>query len=253
MTELNETGGNKAKLFAKIAKVMAVVRTLPKDGKNKFDNYDYITGDSAFERVGGAMATAGIVALPSILEVTTTESPSQAGKTILRTVIHGQITLADGETGETWTSDWYGEGADRGDKSINKAMTAMMKYYLLRLFMVGSGDDADAESHDFSKDQKQATNTQRSVPTPANGHANASATPDTKKVDDVIAGWKTPADAYKWAADGGFTENEHSARTRWSEIVKQDFGNACNTANIKAVMRAYATHYFNKQAAKVAA
>lgn len=169
MTELNDTGGNKAKLFAKIAKVMAAVRTLPKDGKNKFDNYDYITGDSAFERVGGAMATAGIVALPSILEVTTTESPSQAGKTILRTVIHGQITLADGETGETWTSDWYGEGADRGDKSINKAMTAMMKYYLLRLFMVGSGDDADAESHDLTETKKttQATTTQRSAPTPA--------------------------------------------------------------------------------------
>ncbi len=168
----------KAKLFSKIAKVMATVRTLPKDGENKFDRYNYITGDSVFERVGKAMSDANLAALPSIIELTTQTGESAGGKPMLRTVIHGQITLADGETGETWTSDWYGEGADRGDKSINKAMTAMMKYYLLRLFMVGSGEDADEESPEANIAPQKTT--QRQPPASqasSNGHRNTTPPP----------------------------------------------------------------------------
>lgn len=248
MTEINNGTGNKAKLFAKVAKVMTEVRKLKKDGNNTFDKYKYISGDNAFEHIGGIMASVNLVILPSVYEIDTKEVQSKSGGIMYFTTVHAQITLADGETGETWTGEWFGEGSDRGDKSINKAMTAMMKYFLLRVFQIGSGEDADADSPDVT--QKQATSTPRSAPTPANNHSNASTTPS---VDNIIGAWKTPADAYKWAADGGFTDNEHSARTRWSEIVKQDFGNACNTSNVKAVMRAFATHYFNKQAAKVAA
>jgi len=138
---MTETKG----IAQKVAKVMTAVRKLSKDGDNKFDNYKYITGDQAFEKLGGAMAEAGLVALPTIIEVTTDTVPTKSGSQY-RTVIHGQITLADADSSDTWTSDWYGEGTDRGDKSINKAMTAMMKYYLLRLFQIGSGDDADADS-----------------------------------------------------------------------------------------------------------
>ncbi len=159
----NETA-NKAKLFAKVVKVMQAVRTLPKDGENKFDRYSYITGDAAFEKIGSVMASVGLAMLPSVIEVDTDESTSQQDKRMYRTVIHGQITLADSETGETWTSEWYGEGADRSDKSINKAMTAMMKYYLLRLFMVGSGEDADEESPEVKPQATQKPQPQRQAP-----------------------------------------------------------------------------------------
>jgi len=140
------TEGIKSKGIAgKVAKVMTAVRRLEKDGKNAYDNYNYITGDQAFAVIGKAMAEAGLVALPTIINVSTDTVPTKSGSQY-RTIVHGQITLADADTGDTWTSDWYGEGTDRGDKSINKAMTAMMKYYLLRLFQIGSGEDADADS-----------------------------------------------------------------------------------------------------------
>ena len=174
----NETA-NKAKLFAKVAKVMTAVRTLPKDGTNTFDRYNYITGDAVFERIGQAMASVNLAAIPSVVELTTEAGKSSNDKPMLRTVIHGQITLADGDTGETWTSDWYGEGADRGDKSINKAMTAMMKYYLLRLFMVGSGEDADEESPEVKPQAKQQpqAQTQRPNASPTPSHRQPEATP----------------------------------------------------------------------------
>lgn len=252
MTEINNGTGNKAKLFAKVAKVMTEVRKLKKDGNNTFDKYKYISGDNAFEHIGGIMASVNLVILPSVYEIDTKEVQSKSGGIMYFTTVHAQITLADGETGETWTGEWFGEGSDRGDKSINKAMTAMMKYFLLRVFQIGSGEDTDADSPDAPQ-PRQATTTQRSAPTPANSHSNATQTPDTKKVDALVAAWKTPKEAYDWAANGGFTDNEHSARNRWTTIVKEDFGNVCNTSNVKAVMRAFATHYFNKQAATVAA
>lgn len=259
MMEIENGTGNKSKLFAKIAAVMTEVRKLKKDGNNQFDKYKYITGDSAFERLGGEMAAVGLVMIPSVVEVDTKEVTSKSGGIMYFTTVQGQITLADCETGETWTSVWFGEGSDRGDKSINKAMTAMMKYFLLRVFQIGSGEDADADSSDLAKEpaQKQAQPQRKLTtdPSPATSYAAsiATGTPLAEEVNAIVEAWKTPADAYKWAANNKHTENEHSARTRWAEIVKTDFGNQCNTSNIKAVMRAYATHYFNKQAAKVAA
>lgn len=208
----NETA-NKAKLFAKVAKVMTAVRTLPKDGTNTFDRYNYITGDAVFERIGQAMASVNLAAIPSVVELTTEVGKSSNDKPMLRTVIHGQITLADGDTGETWTSDWYGEGADRGDKSINKAMTAMMKYYLLRLFMVGSGEDADEESPEVTKQpaqkpQQQRTNASNTpshrqpeaTTTPAsngNGHAPALVIPKEFANADAAIKWGYDSKAFE--------------------------------------------------------
>ena len=41
-----------------------------------------------------------------------------------------------------------GEGADTGDKSVNKAMTGAFKYALRQAFMIETGDDPDATSSD---------------------------------------------------------------------------------------------------------
>jgi len=257
MSEETEKTANKAKLFAKVAKVMTAVRTLPKDGENTYDKYKYIKGDDAFERIGYAMAANNLVALPSIIECTTQIGESGSGKPMLRTVVHLAITLADGDTGETWTGDWYGEGADRGDKSINKAITAAMKYYLLRVFNVGSGEDADEESPEVTKPaakaQQPAQRQAALAPQPQAQHrqpeapvSNGNGTTGKLDIEATITKWNSPKDAMDWAVEGRYTENEHSARTRWSQIVDDDFSGKCTTKNIKDVMRAYAAHYINK-------
>lgn len=262
MTEINN-----GKLFARIANVMASVRSLQKDGNNKQSNYTYVSSANAMENIGRAMAEHGLVIIPMVSGYKT----ETEGK-CTRTTIEFNMHVCDAD-GNAFLAPWIGEGIDYGnpDKAANKAMTNATKYFLMKLFLVGAGDDdPDSETQNYESATKkttqaqprQATTTQRSAPTPANSHSNANAAPTVEQANSivgeafvakVIAGWKTPADAYKWAAEGGFTDNEHSARTRWSEIVKQDFGNVCNTSNVKAVMRAFATHYFNKQAAKVAA
>lgn len=212
----NETA-NKAKLFAKVVKVMQAVRTLPKDGENKFDKYNYITGDAAFERIGGIMANVGLAMLPSVVEVQTEDGNSQAGKTMFRTVIHGQITLADSETGETWTSEWYGEGADRGDKSINKAMTAMMKYYLLRLFMVGSGEDADEESPEMEKQNAQPQPL-KPIKNPNTNQQPTHRQPPALVIPTTFADGEA---AIKWGYDSGAFEAFQHAQNAYAKLKEE--------------------------------
>lgn len=137
---------NNAKLFAKIAKVMATVRTLEKDGRNQFDKYDYVTADAIATRIGKVMADVGLAFLPSLVSVETSEYTTKSGGSNFRTVAHFQMTLACTETGATWSSLWSGEAIDRSDKSISKAAVSAVKYYLLKTFLLAGGDEEDADA-----------------------------------------------------------------------------------------------------------
>src|SRR5688572_9435893 len=120
-----------AKLFGKMAKVMAKCRTLEKTGKNTFDRYDYVTADVIAIRIGQLLAEHGIAFFPSMTSIETNEYTTQKGGTNFRTVAHFQMTLACADTGATFTSMWTGEAIDRSDKSISKAAVSAVKYFLL--------------------------------------------------------------------------------------------------------------------------
>ncbi len=53
------------------------------------------------------------------------------------------ITLTDCETGHAEMFIWIGQGDDPSDKAINKAATSAIKYFLLKNFLVPTGDDAE--------------------------------------------------------------------------------------------------------------
>src|SRR4030095_15651037 len=137
---------NNAKLFAKIAAVMSQVRTLEKTGKNTYDKYDYMTADAIAQRIGSALAAAGVAFFPSIVGVETNEYTTQKGTTNFRTVVNMQITFACGETGAIFTILWAGEAIDRSDKSISKAAVSAVKYALIKTFLLTGGDEEDADA-----------------------------------------------------------------------------------------------------------
>lgn len=143
-----------ANLFAAIVKVMADVRSLPKNGHNKQNSYDYVTSDDALESIGKAMAKHGVVVIPSM--------------TNYETMTDGKMTRAKasfdmhicGTDGAVFTSPWIAEGIDYGnpDKALTKAMTYATKTFLLKLFVVGAGgDDPDGESTVTEKTTEKPT------------------------------------------------------------------------------------------------
>ena len=56
------------------------------------------------------------------------------------------ITFADVDTGATYSINWASEAQDKGDKGLNKAATAAVKYCLLKTFLIPTGDgDPDGD------------------------------------------------------------------------------------------------------------
>lgn len=59
--------------------------------------------------------------------------------------------------------------------------------------------------------------------------------------------FKTPKEAMSWAVENKYTDNEHSAYTRWAAIAKEQGG--YKPDKLYEIAKAYALHYFKKQAA----
>jgi len=78
--------------------------------------------------------------------VQTTYQAGYEGKTTMfKTILRGTVRFQH-ITGTFIDVNSYGEGADTGDKSVNKAMTDMYKYALRQTFMIETGDDPDKEA-----------------------------------------------------------------------------------------------------------
>ena len=133
---------DKAKLYAKLANVMAAVERLPKNGYNEKFNYKFVKDADVADAVRKEMGKQGIAFFADITNVTQEIVPTKRGQTIRTNVFIG-FTFACGETGETETRHWRGEALDNQDKGISKAATAAEKYFLIKTFILGAGDDPD--------------------------------------------------------------------------------------------------------------
>ena len=124
-------------LHRKLAEVMAEVGRVPKRGRNEFHKYDYATEADIVEAVRDALSSRSVSLVPSVRQVL-------RDGTLTTVLMAFQFT--DGETGETSTHDWAGTGDDKGDKGLYKAMTGALKYFLLKTFLLPTGDDPEADA-----------------------------------------------------------------------------------------------------------
>jgi len=123
--------------------VMGMMSRVPKSGHNDFHNYDYATSEDVADTVREALAEVGIAFIVSI------DNIEREG---LKTICDYTFTFVDGDTGEMSASAWKGEAQDGsekkgiGDKGISKATTSAVKYFLLKTFLISTGDEPDADS-----------------------------------------------------------------------------------------------------------
>jgi ribosomal protein L37AE/L43A len=55
------------------------------------------------------------------------------------------FTFLDGDSGQELTRPWAGAGTDKEDKGLYKAMTGGEKYFLLKTFLMPTGDDPEKD------------------------------------------------------------------------------------------------------------
>lgn len=144
-------------VFLKIAKVMADVETVAKRGHNKAHDYDYAMEADIVDELRPIMAKHKIVMIPhQSSERNEIEVSTRSGKaSIVR--IHHTFGFYDAEDGSAVEIGVWGEGFDSLDKASYKAFTGAEKYALLKIFMVATGDDPEADQSNGVQEKAKGT------------------------------------------------------------------------------------------------
>ena len=142
-------------IYGKLAKVLAGVNRVPKNGRNNFHNYNYATESDLSECVRPLLAENNIAFIPSMVK------HEKVGD---YTTVEMDFTFADGDSGETVSIKMMGEAQDKGDKGLYKAYTGAVKYCLMKMFLIPTGDDPEDEGekkpepkHEPKPEQKPET------------------------------------------------------------------------------------------------
>lgn len=138
-------------IFKKMAKVMEKISRVPKNGKNKFFNYDYVTEADLTDHIRPILAEEGVAFTSTVLE--TSKVPTE--KDGMLSTVKMLFRLIDADDGSSIESVFLGEGIDKGDKGFYKAYTGCTKYFLMKTFLVATGDDPENDDAPKEKPGKQ--------------------------------------------------------------------------------------------------
>ena len=132
-------------LAQKLALILANIDRVPKNGRNDFHNYDYVYESDLVDHIRDKLAEQGVAIFPSVREHNVQEMQDARNKSVFLTTVTLDVTLIDGESGDQITTTWVGQGLDNGDKGYYKAYTGAIKYFILKTFMISTGDDPEQD------------------------------------------------------------------------------------------------------------
>lgn len=123
----------------KQAVMKALVNGIPKNGYNPHHKYHYAADADVLDTMRKLLAEHGLD-----VTISAVEHNKSGNNTLIMFEI--QLTNVDAPD-DCIVVGWPGEASDTQDKGTSKAATAALKYWLLKTFLVSTGDveeDADA-------------------------------------------------------------------------------------------------------------
>lgn len=163
----------KSSLITKLLSVMKEVDRVPKHGRNEYHGYSYALETDIIAAVRNSLVERGIFISTSVA------STGRQGDVTEVTTKH---TFHDAETGEELTVRGYGQGQDWGDKGGYKAITGAIKYFLLKNFLIATGDDPE---HDIPAPPPQRVQEESKL---SNGPSEPTASSAQLKLIAMLAG-----------------------------------------------------------------
>jgi len=145
---LREAFQGKAKIASALVKAQAAVRPAEKSGENTYDKYNYSKYEDLHAVAQAPLADNELCIVYE--EGSLTRLPNrttQAGKLEFCVQIE-IIAILMHSSGESLIFHGYGEGQDRGDKAVYKAITGAKKYLLSNILNIPSADDPEKDSHE---------------------------------------------------------------------------------------------------------
>jgi hypothetical protein len=137
----------KPALIAKLAEITGLMAHIKKEGFNKAQQYAFVRESDVAEKVSGLLAERKVFLHQRVLSSSREALyTTGSGSIMWMTHVVMEFRFIDGETGEmTEPATFEGDGADTGDKGIYKAMTGAEKYFLMKTFLVSTGDDPEGD------------------------------------------------------------------------------------------------------------
>jgi hypothetical protein len=128
-----------------IARVMSEVGSVKKGGTNSFHGYKYAKAEDVLHALQPVMASAGLVIIQNEGDV-----ELFSGDTMMKAKYEFTLLHDSGEErGPIIRSGMAAAKNTKGgfdDKALNKCSTAALKYFLVTLFKIPTGDYADADA-----------------------------------------------------------------------------------------------------------
>ena len=134
------------KIAAALVKVSSQVRLVGKGRSNDHDKYTYAELLDYVKATGEALTACGLMLLSSVDNTETLETrKTQSGSS--QYAVRVQLTIrAVHESGQWAQVAVSGEGQDRADKGIYKAITGARKYGIACLLGLATSDDPEGDS-----------------------------------------------------------------------------------------------------------
>lgn len=150
-------------IYKLMAAILADVSPVSKGRENKQQGYKFRGIDQVAEMIHPLLAKHGVVMLPRVVEQQRHEYETKSGA-----VMHAALLTIDwhfvAPDGSEVVARTVGEGADSGDKSTNKAMTAAQKYAITLAFCVPFSDQEEGDAQ--TPDERQTRSAPRPAPAP---------------------------------------------------------------------------------------
>src|ERR1700676_3555281 len=174
--QMDETAAPPMNLVQKLASIRKEMKSIKKQGRNSFQNYDYLRAEDIAGEMGDRLAEMNVIVARRNLSFTQNIVVTKKENGDERADVHvivcleyvfidgdqvGPMKLPDGATMETYSSlaiASIGEGRDSGDKAVAKALTNALKYALTQPLMMRVGDDPEANAPHDADTGKQTHN-----------------------------------------------------------------------------------------------
>lgn len=203
-----------------LARVMATVQAVRKDGFNKNQQYNFRGVDAVVNAVGPALREHGVIVLPLAESAEYESYTSKGGGAMKGCVVRVRFVFV-GPAGDTLECCVYGESSDAGDKATPKAHSVAFRTALLEALCIPTDEpDPDADSHE--RERPKAT---RVKPTPA-GPALPSLTDNqhaaiTALLGDLTDKEKAPLMAW-WSENGYGSLKKRELSAAHAEAVQAE-------------------------------
>ena len=133
-----------AKIYEAICGVMEDVGAVKKTDRNEFDKYMYRGIDAVMNALQPAMIKHHVFVTPEVIEQTREDRIGKNGSPLIYSVTKVKYTFYT-DDGSSVSALVIGEAMDRGDKSMNKAMSAAFKYACFQTFCIPTEEMIDSE------------------------------------------------------------------------------------------------------------